>query len=151
MLLDKNTKKPTIYPQGYGTHLRQWVWNSHCWVWDSYMFLCEYQDLNRSLFLDCSTRSEAEGRVCKVCDQVFCRIYGHDLKLEEYIKENSTSWIASTSSLVMYTFRLEVSGRTLEFGHLKTAKGFRFLRNFNCYFTLYGSVILVDRELKVIP
>lgn len=57
---------------------------SHRWVWGSYMLLCEYQDLNRSLFLDCSTRSEAGGRVCKVYDQVFCRIYGHDLKLEEY-------------------------------------------------------------------
>lgn len=83
MLLDKNTKKPTIYPQGYGNHLRQWVWLTPLGL-GSYMLLCEYQDLNRSFFLDCSTRSEAGGRVCKVYDQVFCRIYGHDLKLEEY-------------------------------------------------------------------
>ena len=33
--------------------------------------------------------------------------------------------VAFTPSLVMYARGLEVSGKTFEFGHLRTSKGFR--------------------------
>ena len=87
-----------------------------CW-------LCAYQDLPQSfsrwITVPRKVKPEVEG-------QVFCNVYGHDLKdlkVEEYkgnqYSHAETSRIASTSFLVMYVFGLEASGKTFEFGHLK--------------------------------